>query len=82
MTCVDDFTKECLMITADFGIWRLGHVSSGRHYAVSFLSGDDKDRQGLNSTAVHIHRRRTKRWMNLIQAGEMENLRVIKPTHD
>jgi putative transposase len=44
LTCVDDFTKECLTVTVAFRDFRRsGHAYSGQHCAVSRLSGDDKN---------------------------------------
>ncbi len=44
LTCVDDFTKECLTVTVAFGDFRRsGHAYSGQHCTVSRLSGDDKN---------------------------------------
>lgn len=44
LTCVDDFTKECLTVTVTFGVFRRAdHANSGQYYAVSRLSGDDKN---------------------------------------
>ena len=55
LTCVDDFTKECLTIDyrriRDFR--RAGHAYSGQYRAVSWLSGYDKNRSG---TSIHLSR--------------------------
>ncbi len=45
LTCVDDFTKECLTITVRY-FRRSGHAYSGQHHAVSGVSDDNKNRSG------------------------------------
>ncbi|WP_415915706.1 integrase catalytic domain-containing protein [Serratia marcescens] len=49
LTCVDDFTKECLAITTAFGISYI-YVSRILDSTVAWLSGDDKNRTGPEFT--------------------------------
>lgn len=46
LTCVDDFTKECLTHRCFRYFRRSGHAYSGQHRAVSGLSDDNKNRSG------------------------------------